>query len=318
LEQLVSRDDMAALARATQYAHYTPEFMIRAIWQAVQAMGFAGGTVLEPGCGTGLLLAMMPEGVVAKTAITAIEMDPSTARIAKLLYPETWVRQEDFTKATLTETYDLAIGKGADGILTRHARIIRQMIPVRDALRDVLRAEVENQPWGAAQMRLGAAYGSFVRAFKPINLTTTSRGSDAATGAVTETQRRPNLAPFADDPDCWLVASIEDYDLETGSAKKGPVFRERVIHPSADPVIITAAAALAVTLAEIGRVDRHLPLRHVGCTALTQTNAPSSPQQPRHRRRCMLPGKVISSARGAIPGCAARSPCVTRRTSAVG
>jgi hypothetical protein len=54
LEQLVSCEDMAALARATQYAHYTPEFMVRAIWQAVQAMGFAGGTVLEPGCGTGL------------------------------------------------------------------------------------------------------------------------------------------------------------------------------------------------------------------------------------------------------------------------
>jgi hypothetical protein len=76
LEQLVSREEMAALARATQYAHYTPEFMIRAIWQAVQAMGFAGGTVLEPGCGTGLFLAMMPEDVAAKTAITAIEMIP--------------------------------------------------------------------------------------------------------------------------------------------------------------------------------------------------------------------------------------------------
>ncbi len=90
LEQLVSAEDMAALARATQYAHYTPEFMIRAVWRAIQAMGFEGGTVLEPGCGTGLFLALMPEAVTAKTAITAIEMDPTTARIAKLLYPEAW------------------------------------------------------------------------------------------------------------------------------------------------------------------------------------------------------------------------------------
>jgi adenine-specific DNA methylase len=37
-------------------------------------------------------------------------LDPSTARIARLLYPEAWIRQEDFTKAKLTETYDLAIG----------------------------------------------------------------------------------------------------------------------------------------------------------------------------------------------------------------
>jgi N12 class adenine-specific DNA methylase/SAM-dependent methyltransferase len=486
LERLVSREEMAALARSTQYAHFTPEFMVRAVWRAVAAMGFGGGTVLEPGCGTGLFLALMPEDIAGKTAVTAIEMDPSTARIAKLLYPEAWVRQEDFTKATLCETFDLAIGnppfsdrtvrsgdpsgklglslheyfmarsierlkpgglaafvcsrfamdrvdskarahiggmadllgairmprrammaasgtevvvdllffqrrapgqdaggaawdslaevlpaadgecalhanryfaehpemvlgihgwttspfgpvytcrrrtetleadlvgaigrlpqgihrapvdstaarpaasprirvgtaaegatvkegsyviaenrlmqvidgtpqpvavksgKGTGGIFAKHARIIRQMIPVRDALRDVLRAQLENQPWGAAQLRLRVAYGSFVRAFGPINLTTTTGSIDAETGAVTETQRRPNLTPYSDDPDCWLVASIEDYDLETGTAKKGPVFSERVIHPPAEPVIVTAADALAVTLAEVGHPD---------------------------------------------------------------
>ena len=85
LEQLVSAEEMSALARSVQYAHYTPEFMVRAMWRAVRAMGFAGGTVLEPGCGTGLFLALMPEAIGAKSAITAIEMDPSTARITRLL-----------------------------------------------------------------------------------------------------------------------------------------------------------------------------------------------------------------------------------------
>ena len=51
LEGLVSRDDLANLKRATQYAHYTPEFIIRAIWRALRRMGFDGGRVLEPGCG---------------------------------------------------------------------------------------------------------------------------------------------------------------------------------------------------------------------------------------------------------------------------
>ena len=486
LEQLVSPEEMAALARSTQYAHYTPEYLVRAIWRAIAAMGFAGGTVLEPGCGTGLFLALMPDAVAAKSAVTAIEMDPSTARIARLLYPEAWIRQEDFTKAKLTETYDLAIGnppfsdrtvraddpsgrlglslheyfmarsierlkpgglaafvcsryamdridpksrahiagmadllgairmpegamaaasgtdvvvdllffqrrapdqpaagaawdslaevlpatagegalqanryfaahpemvlgthawttsaygpaytcqprdgdlaaalttaidrlprglhhpsgesrsvrpaaaarlqvgtaadgatikegsyvilenalmqvidgrpvpvavksgKGTDGIFAKHARIIRMLIPVRDALREVLRAQVENQPWGAAQATLRVAYAAFVRAFGPINLATTNRSTDAATGVVTETQRRANLAPFADDPDCWLVASIEEYDPESGTARQGPVFTERVIHPPAEPVIVTAADALAVTLAEAGLVD---------------------------------------------------------------
>ena len=49
--------EYAALQRATQYAHYTPEPIIRAIWRAVQHLGFTGGRVLEPGMGTGLFFA---------------------------------------------------------------------------------------------------------------------------------------------------------------------------------------------------------------------------------------------------------------------
>ena len=54
---------------------------------------------------------------------------------------------------------------------------------------------------------------------------------------------------------CWLVASIEDYDLETNTAKPGPIFTERVIAPPSAPVIASAADALAVVLNERGRVD---------------------------------------------------------------
>jgi hypothetical protein len=110
LEQLVSREDLASLSRATQYAHFTPEFMIRAIWRALRRMGFDGGRVLEPGCGTGLFFALSPEALVGKLALTGIEMDPTTARIAKLLYPNARILHEDFTKARLPELYDLAIG----------------------------------------------------------------------------------------------------------------------------------------------------------------------------------------------------------------
>ena len=70
-----------------------------------------------------------------------------------------------------------------------------------------------------------------------------------------ETHRRPNLAPFLDDPDCWLVASIEDYDLESNTAKRGPIFTERVISPPAPPIITSALDALAVVLNERGHVD---------------------------------------------------------------
>ena len=99
-----------ALPRSTQYAHYTPEFVIRAIWRAVQHMGFSGGPILEPGCGSGLFFALMPDALAGKTSLTGIEADASTARIAALLYPNAWIRHEDFTKTRLAQTYALAIG----------------------------------------------------------------------------------------------------------------------------------------------------------------------------------------------------------------
>jgi N12 class adenine-specific DNA methylase len=121
-------------------------------------------------------------------------------------------------------------------------------------VREVLRAQVEDKPWGSAQIRLRSAYANFVRNFGPINLTTISETVNAE-GETRETFRRPNLQPFLNDPDVWLVASIEDYDLEGGTAKLGPIFRERVLHPEATPLIETAEDALAVSLHETGVVD---------------------------------------------------------------
>ena len=146
-------------------------------------------------------------------------------------------------------------GKGTDGIPAKSAKIIRALLPIRDAVRDVFRAQAANRPWAQAQVKLRVAYSAFIRYFGPINHTVVAVTTDAETGEERETHRRPNLAPFADDPDCWLLASIESYDLETGLARKGPIFSERVIAPPAAPLITSAADALAVTLAETGRVD---------------------------------------------------------------
>src|SRR5690606_34551615 len=95
----------------------------------------------------------------------------------------------------------------------------------------------------------------FIRDFGPINSTIVSITEDPETGGVRESHRQPNLQPFVDDPDCWLVASIEDYDLENDTARPGPIFTERVIAPPAPPVITSAADALAVILNERGHVD---------------------------------------------------------------
>ncbi|MBY0373959.1 MAG: N-6 DNA methylase, partial [Bryobacteraceae bacterium] len=488
LEDAVGELDYASLARCTQYAHFTPEPIVRAIWTALQRLGWRGGRVLEPGIGTGLFPALMPQGLSDIAHVTGIELDPVTARIARLLQPRARILTGDFARTELPAAFDLAIGnppfsdrtvrsdrayrskgfrlhdyfiaraidllkpgalaafvtshgtmdkadvaarehiagsadlvaairlpegsfrvaagtdvvvdllffrkrkigeaagdsswldteevrpagedesairvnrwfaqhpafvlgthaltsgpfgetytcvpragealesllpdtiallpdaiydgepdvidadrdeddesvdlvspadrhvregsyvadkangimqvldgrpvavkvrkgRSAEGVPERHIRIIGKLIPIRDAVREVLKCQEADRPWKDAQVRLRIAWSNFVRDFGPINFTTVSMTEDDETGEVRETHRRPNLQPFLDDPDCWLVASIEDYDLDTNTAKPGPIFTERVIAPPAPPVITSAADALAVVLNERGRVD---------------------------------------------------------------
>ena len=102
--------ERAALARSTQYAHYTPAFLVRQIWAALQRLGFAGGRVLEPGCGIGLFLAQLPPALAATTHAVGIEAEPISARIARLLFPGATIRNEDFTTLRLPGGFDLALG----------------------------------------------------------------------------------------------------------------------------------------------------------------------------------------------------------------
>jgi adenine-specific DNA methylase len=113
LEAAVTPEEYAALQRATQYAHYTPETIIRGLWRAAERLGFTGGRVLEPGMGTGLFFALLPEALRETCHLTGIEYDPVTARIARLVHPEARVRCEDYTRSNLTGRFDLAIGNPA-------------------------------------------------------------------------------------------------------------------------------------------------------------------------------------------------------------
>lgn len=150
---------------------------------------------------------------------------------------------------------EIRTGKSGAGITMRAVKIIQAYMPIRDAVRDVLRAQASGRPWAQAQIKLRTAYSSFIRYYGPLNHTVVTVLKDAETGDERELHRRPNLAHIADDPDCWLVASIEDYDLESGIARKGPIFSQRVVSPPATPLITSAADALAVTLNEVGHVD---------------------------------------------------------------
>jgi SAM-dependent methyltransferase len=106
LARLLAPEEMAAAARSALNAHYTDAELVRAIWAAVQQLGFAGGRVLEPGCGSGNFIAFAPEGA----HVTGVELEPVTAQIAAALYPDAQILSESFADTRAPETRDSLLG----------------------------------------------------------------------------------------------------------------------------------------------------------------------------------------------------------------
>ncbi len=99
------------LARSTTLnAHYTAPTVIRAMYSALERFGFQGGRVLEPACGIGHFIGLIPEDMLRRSPVTGIEIDPLTARIARALYPDADIRAQPFEQSKLADGYyDLAI-----------------------------------------------------------------------------------------------------------------------------------------------------------------------------------------------------------------
>jgi SAM-dependent methyltransferase len=107
LSRMLTPAELAAAARNTLNAHYTDAALVQAIWAGVQQLGFTGGRVLEPGCGSGNFIGFAPGGV----RVTGIELEPVTAQIAAALYPDADIVSESFADFREREsTFDLAIG----------------------------------------------------------------------------------------------------------------------------------------------------------------------------------------------------------------
>jgi N12 class adenine-specific DNA methylase/predicted RNA methylase len=108
---LLSADDYAAARRSTQDAHFTPQTVVEAIYRGVEQFGFAGGKVLDPALGSGHFIGLMPEALRSASKVTGIELDPSTAKIAKHLYPTSTVIAKGFEDVTIPAGYfDLVVG----------------------------------------------------------------------------------------------------------------------------------------------------------------------------------------------------------------
>ncbi|AEV86815.1 F-box DNA helicase protein 1 [Actinoplanes sp. SE50] len=117
LAQLLDEREMAAAKRTVINAHYTDAALVQVIWDAVTDLGFAGGQVLEPGCGSGNFLAFAPDAAT----LTGVELDPSTAAIAAALYPHATILAESFADTRVaTGGVDLTIGNVPFGAVRLH------------------------------------------------------------------------------------------------------------------------------------------------------------------------------------------------------
>jgi N12 class adenine-specific DNA methylase len=110
LASLLEPDELASARATVLNAHYTSPTVIRAVYAGLARFGFTGGRILEPSCGLGHFIGVMPADMAARSEVTAIEIDPLTARMAKALYPDVDVLSQAFENATLpTNRFDLAI-----------------------------------------------------------------------------------------------------------------------------------------------------------------------------------------------------------------
>ena len=96
LKANLSEEEFEHARSTTLNAHYTSPTVIGAMYQTAGRFGFNGGRVLEPACGIGHFIGIMPEDMLRHSTVTAIEIDPLTARIAKALYPDADIRAQPF------------------------------------------------------------------------------------------------------------------------------------------------------------------------------------------------------------------------------
>lgn len=110
LKDLLTEDEYDMARASTLNAHYTSPTVIKAIYDAVEQMGFTTGNILEPACGTGHFFGMLPESMQSSN-LYGVELDSITGRIAKQLYPSANISVTGFEKTDLPDSFfDLAIG----------------------------------------------------------------------------------------------------------------------------------------------------------------------------------------------------------------
>ena len=109
LKAALTEEEYAAARASTLNAHYTSPTVIRAIYEALDGMGFEKGNILEPSMGVGNFFGMLPDSMLG-SRLYGVELDSITGRIAQKLYPQAEIKVAGFETTDRRDFYDLAVG----------------------------------------------------------------------------------------------------------------------------------------------------------------------------------------------------------------
>lgn len=106
----LSPEEYRAAKESTLTAFYTPPIVIKAMYEALDRLGFSQGNILEPSCGTGNFFGLLPESM-AGSKLHGVEIDPLTGEIAKQLYQKAKIAVEGFEDTKLPDNhFDVVLG----------------------------------------------------------------------------------------------------------------------------------------------------------------------------------------------------------------
>ena len=110
LKALLDEDEYAAARASSLTAFYTSPVIIGAMYQALEQMGFRQGNILEPSCGVGNFIGMLPDSM-ADSKVYGVEIDSISGRIAQQLYQNSSIAVNGFEKVQMPDSFfDVAIG----------------------------------------------------------------------------------------------------------------------------------------------------------------------------------------------------------------
>ena len=109
LKTVLTPEEYMAARASTLNAHYTSPTVIRAIYDAVEQLGFRQGNILEPSMGVGNFFGLLPESM-QQSRLYGVELDSISGRIAQKLYPNAEITVASFETTDRRDFYDLAIG----------------------------------------------------------------------------------------------------------------------------------------------------------------------------------------------------------------